>query len=79
MGDIDGDSSLTLLLQAVHDVGQTEPGLPLLCGELLVLLDDVLLDVSAVEEETPNGRGLPVVNVADEHDVAVWLALVFPF
>ncbi len=78
VSDVDGDSTLALFLEPVHDVGETESGLTLLSGELLVLLNDVSLNVTGVEEETTNGRRLSVVNVTNEHDVAMRLLLVFP-
>jgi len=34
--------------------------------------------VARVEEETSNGGGLSVVDVTNKHDVAVWLASIFP-
>ncbi len=76
--DVDGDSTLALFLEPVHHVGETESGLALLSGELLVLLDDVSFDVTGVQKETTDGRGLSVIDVTDENDVTVWLALVFP-
>ena len=76
--DVDGDSTLALFLEAVHHVGETETGLALLSGELLVLLDDVSFNVTGVKKETTNGRRLSVVDVTNENDVTVRLALVFP-
>ena len=78
VSDVDGDTTLALFLESVHDVRKTETGLSGFGSEFLVLLNHVLFDVAGVEEETSNGGGLSVVDVTDKHDVAVWLASVFP-
>ena len=78
VSNVDGDTTLALFLESVHDVRKTETGLTGFSGEFLVLLNHVLFDVAGVEEETSNGGGLSVVDVTDKHDVAVWLASVFP-
>ena len=50
VSDIDGDASLALLLQSVHDVGEAETGLASLLCFLLELLDYVRLDVATVKQ-----------------------------
>jgi len=78
VSDVDGDTTLALFLESVHDVRKPETGLTGFGSEFLVLLNHVLFDVAGVEQETSNGGGLSVVDVTDKHDVAVWLASVFP-
>ena len=48
VSDVDGDASLALLLQSVHDVGEAESGLAHLGCQLLVAIDDVLFNVATV-------------------------------
>ena len=50
VSDVDGDASLALLLQSVHDVGEAETGLASLLCFLLELLDYVRLDVATVKQ-----------------------------
>ena len=79
VGDVDGNTTLALFLESVHDVRKTETGLTGFGREFFVLLNNVLFNVTGVVEETSNGGGLSVVDVVtDKHDVAVWLASVFP-
>ena len=78
VSDVDGDTTLALFLESVHDVRKSESGLTGLSSEFFVLFNNVLFNVTGVEKETSNGGGLSVVDVTDKHDVAVWLASVFP-
>ena len=78
VGHVDGDSTLSLFLESVHDVRKTETGLSGFGSEFFVLLNHVRFNVAGIEEETSNSCGLSVVDVTDKHDVAVWLASVFP-
>ena len=78
VSNVDGDSTLALFLESVHDVSKSESSLTGFSSEFLVLFDHVLFDVTGVQEETSNCGGLSVVNVPDKHDIAVWLASVFP-
>jgi len=71
VGDVDGYASLTLLGEVVHDVGELEATLALLLGLLSILLDDVLGDAPCLEQEPPDHRALPVVDVADDGQVLV--------
>ena len=67
VGDVDGDTSLPLFPQRVHDPCELEGALTLLFGHLLVLVDQVLLDVSGVGKHPAYRGGLAVVDVTDEH------------
>src|SRR5437870_1469532 len=71
--DVDREAALPLLLDLVHDEGELEGGLAHLLGELLQILQFVRVDVPGVVEDPADGRRLPVVDVADEHEVEVWL------
>src|SRR5881398_682459 len=71
--DVDRQAALALLLDLVHDERELERGLAHLLGELLEILEFVRVDVPGVVEDPANGRRLPVVDVADEHEVEVWL------
>ena len=48
VSDVDGDSTLALLLQSVHHIGEAESGLASLCCFLLELVNNVLLDMTTV-------------------------------
>src|SRR5881397_3116051 len=71
--DVDREATLPLLLDLVHDEGELERRLAHLLGELLQILEFVRVDVPGVVEDPADGRRLPVVDVADEHEVEVWL------
>src|SRR5438093_5672002 len=71
--DVDRQAALPLLLDLVHDERELERGLAHLLGEFLQILEFVRVDVPGVVEDPANGRRLPVVDVADEHAVDVWL------
>src|SRR2546425_119736 len=71
--DVDREAALPLLLDLVHDEGELEGGLAHLLGELLQILQFVRVDVPGIVEDPADGRRLPVVDVADEHEVEVWL------
>src|SRR5438093_478604 len=71
--DVDRKAARPLLLDLVHDEGELEGGLAHLLGELLQILQFVRVDVPGVVEDPADGRRLPVVDVADEHEVEVWL------
>src|SRR5881296_1646812 len=70
---VDRQAALALLLDLVHDERELERGLAHLLGEFLEILEFVRVDVPGVVEDPANGRRLPVVDVADEHEVEVWL------
>ena len=78
VSDVDGNSTLSLFLESVHNVCKSETGLTSFCSEFFVLFDNVAFNVTRVEEETSNGCGLSVVDVTNKYDVTVWLASVFP-
>src|SRR3989442_1109806 len=71
--DVDRQAALPLLLDLVHDERELERGLAHLLGELLEVLEFVRVDIPGVVEDPADGRRLPVVDVADEHEVEVWL------
>src|SRR5438128_1416781 len=71
--DVDRQAALPLLLDLVHDERELERGLAHLLGELLEILEFVRVDVPGVVEDPADGRRLPVVDVADEHEVEVGL------
>jgi len=73
MSDVNCDTALPLLLKPVHDPSELE-GLTLLT-HLLELLDDVLRNVLAVEQEPSDGGTLTVVDVSDKDNINVWLLL----
>src|SRR5947199_1391896 len=71
--DVDRQAALPLLLHLVHDEGELERGLAHLLGEFLQVLEFVGVDVPRVVQDPADGRRLPVVDVADEHQVEVGL------
>src|SRR5258708_2546764 len=73
VSDVDRDDALALFLEVVHDPGELERRLPLRLGLGAVLLDLLGPDVARIEKEATDGRGLPVVDVADEDDIEVGL------
>src|SRR3989454_1640613 len=73
MRDVDCQPAFPLFLDLVHDEGELERGLAHLLGEFLEILQLVRVDVPGVVEDPADGRRLPVVDVADEHEVEVWL------
>ena len=72
VGHIDGDTALPLLLEVVHDPGELEGTLALGLCLFLVLLDQIFLYVSGVEQYASHGCGFPVVHMPDEHQVHMW-------
>jgi len=68
-GYLNGNSSLLLLLRVVHDVSVlksclvVDVGLALVCSQLLVSDDTVLM------EDFAGKRAFPTVNVADDNQV----------
>src|SRR5438093_2590414 len=71
--DVDRDPALPLLLDLVHDERELERLLPELLRELLEVLELVGVDAPRVVEDPAHRRRLPVVDMADEHQVEVWL------
>src|SRR5207253_7640207 len=71
--DVDRQAALALLLNLVHDERKLERGLAHLLSEFLEILEFVRVDVPGVVEDPADGRRLPVVDVADEHEVEVGL------
>ena len=73
VGDIDGDTSLTLFLEGVHYPGELEGSLTLGFCFLLVCVKNVLLYDTGLEKDTTDSGGLTVVNVTDNGKVHVGL------
>ena len=73
--NIDGDTTLTLGLQLVKDPSVLEGTLTELGGLLLELLDDSLVDTTALVDEVSSGGGLTGIDVADHNNVDVLLLL----
>src|SRR2546422_7203468 len=71
--DVDRQAALALFLDLVHDEGELEGGLAHLLGELLEILELMRVEVPRVVEDPADRRRLPVVDVADEYEVEVWL------
>src|SRR5438094_4717336 len=71
--DVDREAALPLLLDLVHVEGELERGLAHLLRELLQVLEFVGVDVPRVVQDPADGRRLPMVDVADEHQVEVGL------
>ncbi len=71
VGDIDGDSSLPLLLESIHDPSEVEGSLSFLLGLLLVLLDEVGVDSASLQQDPSSEGGLAVVDVADDDQIHV--------
>jgi hypothetical protein len=75
-GDIDGDTSLPLGLELVHDPSVLEGGLAGFGGFLLILLDGPLVDTTAFVDEVAGGGRLSRVDVTDHDQVDVSLLLL---
>ena len=72
-GDIDGDTSLSLGLELVHDPSVLERGLSEIGGLLLELLDGSLVDTSALVDQVSGGGGFTSVDVSNDDNVDVSL------
>ncbi len=73
VGDIDGDTSLTLFLQVVHNPCKFKGSLTLGLGFLAVAFDDVCRYSAGLEHHPAHGGRLSVVDVADYGEVHVGL------
>merc|ERR1719278_1935660 len=73
--DVDSDTTLTLGLQLVQDPGVLEGALAHLLRLLLELLNGSLVDSSALVDKMSGGGGLAGVDMANDHDVDVYLIL----
>ncbi len=71
MGDVDGQSSLALFCEVVHDVRELEAGFTELRRLVLQLAELLLAHVSAIEHQATDGRTFTVVDVTDEYQVQV--------
>merc|ERR1719348_226297 len=74
--DVDGDSTLTLGLQFVHDPSILEGTFTGLLSFLLELLDGSLVNTSALVDQVPSCGGLARVDVTnhDNVDMSLFLA-----
>ena len=72
-GDVDGDTSLSLGLELVHDPSVLERGLSEIGGLLLELLDGSLVDTSALVDQVSGGGGFTSVDVSNDDNVDVSL------
>jgi len=66
MGDVDGDTPLALLLEAVHNPGELEGCLSLSCCFFLVLINDVRIYCPRLEHQSAYGSRLAVVDMSYE-------------
>ncbi len=71
VGDVDGDTTLALLGEVVHHIGELKAALAFLFGFFFVLFDHVLGDGACLVQEASHKRALAVVNVADDGQVLV--------
>merc|ERR1740123_372942 len=76
--NVDGDATLPLGLQLVHDPRILEGALARLLGLLLELLNGPLVNTSALVDQVAGGGRLAGVDVADDDDVDVDLFLSHP-
>merc|ERR1719507_503687 len=76
--NVDGDATLALGLELVHDPGILEGALARLLGLLLELLDGPLVNTSALVDQVTSGGRLARVDVANDDDVDVNLFLSHP-
>merc|ERR1719290_824062 len=73
--NVDGDTTLTLGLQLVHDPGILEGALARLLSLLLELLNRPLVNTSTLVDQVTGGGGLARVDVANDDNVDVGLFL----
>ena len=69
--DIDGNSSLPLLFESVHDPCEVEGSLSFLLCLFLVFLDDVGVDCTGLEQDPSGKGGFSVVDVSDDDQIHV--------
>ena len=72
-GDVDGDTTLTLVLQLVQNPGVLEGALTDLGGLLLVLFDGTLVDTTALEDQVARQGRFTVIDVSNNNEVDVIL------
>jgi hypothetical protein len=75
-GDINGNTSLPLTLELVHNPGVFEGGLSHISGFLLILLNGSLVDTTALVDKVASGGGLSRVDVTDNEQVDVYFILL---
>merc|ERR1719339_717968 len=76
--DVDGDATLALGLQLVHDPCILEGSLARLLGLLLELLDGPLVNTSTLVDQVASGGGFARVDVANDDNVDMDLFLSHP-
>merc|ERR1719275_276373 len=76
--NVNGDSTLALRLQLVHDPSILEGALARLLGLLLELLDGPLVNTSTLVDQVASGGGFARVDVANDDNVDMDLFLSHP-
>merc|ERR1719339_631887 len=76
--NVNGDSTLALRLQLVHDPSILEGALSRLLGLLLELLDGPLVNTSTLVDQVASGGGFARVDVANDDNVDMDLFLSHP-
>ena len=74
-GDVDGYTTLALVLELVQDPCVLEGAFPELVRTLLVLVKSTLVDTTALEDQVTGEGRLSIVDVADNDEVDVLLFL----
>ena len=72
---LDGDTTLTLLLAGIKEVGEAERGLAHLLGLLLELGHLTLGDAAALEDQVTAGGGLTGIDVAADNEGEMFLTV----
>ena len=72
---LDGDTTLTLLLAGIKEVGEAERGLAHLLGLLLELGHLTLGDAAALEDQVTAGGGLTGIDVAADNEGKMFLTV----
>ena len=72
---LDGDTTLTLLLAGIKEVGEAERGLAHLLGLLLELGHLTLGDAAALEDQVTAGCGLTGIDVAADNEGEMFLTV----
>jgi len=75
-GDIDGDTSLPLRLELVHNPSVFEGGFTSFSSFLFELFNGSLVDTTAFVDEMPGGSGFSGVDVTDDNQVNVNFVLL---
>ena len=73
---LDGDTTLTLLLAGIKEVGEAERGLAHLLGLLLELGHLTLGDAAALEDQVAAGSGLAGIDVSADNERKMFLTRI---